>query len=97
MATRNERKRAAKAKREALEQAVNEAFALEAKRKAERDAIAPRLSFYEALPKSSNGKLVERRGAVVKGKFAPKQATPFEPLVHDGNESGYGQLRRRWI
>lgn len=99
MASRNERKRLAKAKRIALERAVNEAFALEAERNATREALEARLRenpFYEALPKSSNGALIQRTGAIVKGKFERREPQPYAPLAHDGNASGRGQLRKRW-
>lgn len=99
MASRNERKRLAKAKRAALERAVAEAFALETERQAERNAREARFKaspFYDALPKSSNGALIQRTGAIVKGKFERREPQPYAPLAHDGNASGRGQLRKRW-
>lgn len=51
---------------------------------------------FDVLPKSSNGPITERSGAIVKGKFERREPTTFVPLRHDGNASGRGQLRKRW-
>lgn len=98
MATRNERKRLAKAKREMLERAVNEAFALEAERKRLEAEKLDRLAAYPLdSGRTVKQRVSERTGIVQRGKFAAREAKPFEPLKHDGNESGYGQLLKRWI
>lgn len=102
MASRNERKRKAKAKREALERAVQEAFRLEAERK-RNNAALPLETVYPVKFGGVAGsqRLTERDGKVLssrgKRKFAASEPKPFEPLRHDDNASGYGQLRKRYI
>lgn len=101
MASRNERKRKAKAKRKALERAVQEAFRLEAERK--RNNVPPLETVYPVKFGGVAGsqRLTEREGKVLasrgKRKFAASEPKPFEPLRHDDNASGYGQLRKRYI
>lgn len=46
---------------------------------------------------SRAGRTAARFGKVVKGKFVATEPVPFEPLKHDGNSSGYGQKRKRYI
>lgn len=99
MATRNERKRLAKARLVELQNAVTEAFALAAIRLLAHEAREARLVAYpsfDRLQKSSNGHAVERRGTVTKGKFVARSPEPSSPLKHDGNVSRRGQLRVRW-
>lgn len=102
MATRNKRKRRAKAKRKLLERAVQEAFRLEHERKIE--AAKPTLE--QEYPCKFGGvagsqRLTERVGLIVstkgKRKLVSREPKTFEPLKHDGNESGKGQLRKKYI
>ena len=102
MATRNQRKAKAKAKRIALEKAVQEAFRLEHERKIE----AAKPSLEETYPCRFGGvagsqRLVERDGKVLSSggtrKFVSSEPKPFEALKRDDNASGYGQLRKKYI
>lgn len=98
VATRNERKRAAKARKLELERAVKEAFALEARRddeKRERNRLS--VLYPVETRNSPKRDLFCRSGKVVKGAFVPCEPQRFEPLRHDDNASGRGQLRKRMI
>lgn len=99
MASRNERKRRARERHAALVDAVAQAERLAWEQAIERQRLVVQRETYvsyDALPKSSNGPIVERSGAIVKGKFERREPATVEPLRHDGNDSGYGQLRKRW-
>ena len=98
MASRNERKRRAIAKRNALQAAVSEAFALEAERQRLASEKLERLAAYPLdSGRTVKQRILERPGKIVRGKFQSSQAIAFEPLKHDGNDSGRGQLRKRWL
>lgn len=101
MASRNERKRRAKERRDMLIRAQQEAFRLEAERR--KAASIPSLS--ESYTVKIGGvagsqKLVERNGKVIvsrgKRKLLSSEPKPFEPLKYDGNDSGRGQLRKKY-
>lgn len=102
MATRNQRKRRAKAKREALALAVEKALALEAARQqAKREAMATTLDTHPLDTfSSSHQKVTEREGKVQsakgKRKFAAKDAPMFGPLKGNGHD-GRGELRKRYV
>lgn len=100
MATRNERKRKALAKRRALEQAVADAFKADAERKAAAETLEQSLRDYPILMtgKSAGRKVIlNLSGRVQGGKLVRKDAPLWEPLKHDGNASRRGQLRKRAI
>jgi len=100
MATRNERKRRAKARNEALEKAVQAAFRDDAERK--RTGPPP---LVEQFPVNTHAvgaqRIAERAGKVLnsrgKRKLISGAENPFGPLRHDGNASGYGQLRKKMV
>ena len=99
MATRNERRRKAKAKREALEKAVQAAFRLESERKRTPPSSGePLVTNTHAAGaqriRESVGRVSNSRG---KRKLISGAENVFDPLRHDGNVSGYGQLRKRMI
>lgn len=93
MATRNERKRAAKLRKLELERAVEAAFAAEAERDAQRERFA---AYPTETRHSPNRNLFDRCGIVQRGAFVSREPS-VSPLVHDGNPSGRGQLRKRMI
>ena len=101
MASRNERKRRAAEKRRVLEQAVKEAFALEAEKQRPTIEREKRLAAY---PEHSGLSFHLKRGQgnpvdgdkVRSDKPYPKPAMFLEPLKGDGH-NGKGELRRRYI
>lgn len=120
MASRNERKRRAKARHAELVKAANAIWREQAKPKP--PTLADTLNELEALgdceagtisatlgnPRlcrsnekgRAGGKSYRTRdyaGKVVKGKLVRTIDTGFEPLRHDGNSSGYGQRRIRYV
>lgn len=97
MATRNERKRAAKAANAAIQAEINRLLAEQSERNAQRDAMRERLLAYPIETRHSpNRTLFDRCGIVQRGALV-KREPKCEPLLHDGNKSGYGQLRKKMV
>lgn len=107
MATRNERKRRAKARRlELLDSAIAGLLVEhEKERKANESArqSTDDYPFYDELPKSSNGVMVERLGSTYRGgrkglpRFKPslRDKVEFGPLKGD-TDTGAGERRKKY-
>ena len=95
MASRNERKRRAKARHAELKAAVEQAFASQ-----KVEIIAPRQDVFD-VPQALRGYRApqERNGSVIRGKFVA--AMPKEPakrtLVFDKSQKRMIERRKRYI
>lgn len=110
MATRNERKKRAKLRAQEIERALREAERLAYVERFDPSPMKPCLPEPEYPCDMLTGakatvaqKTVERHGVLQRagrkgGKaFVRRDAPISEPLKHDGNASGYGQRKKRWI
>jgi hypothetical protein len=97
VATRNERKRAAKAANAAIMAEIERLQAEQSERNRQRDAMRERLAEYPIETRHSpNRTLFDRSGIIQRGALVRRTPEP-NPLVHDGNESGRGQLRKKMV
>lgn len=113
MATRNERKRRAKAKADAIQAQINSMVAAQAARLAERDDVFQRLAEYptfddrpiqrqlDAMNRTSCRGADFRDGKVQaragKRKFVSTARPYVEPLKPTPDKVPYGTARKRWL
>lgn len=103
MATRNERKRRAKAKADAIQAQIDAMVAAQAARLQERDAVFAKLAEYpidftgmSVVQRTSElaGKVQARAG---KRKFVSTTRPYVEPLKPTPDKVPYGTARKRWL